>query len=179
MEGIQPTVSLGNDNSGFGNGIWLFAILALMWGGGNAFGRGGYSSPATTEDLAAQSNFTRLEAQGTAIGQAVNSGFTNVGNGLSALGYDLATKFGSLEKDMATCCCEMKQMVLENRYLNEKNTASIISKLDQNKIEALQAKVSELQLQQALSGVVKYPTFAAFSAVNPFCPTSSTTTPTT
>lgn len=179
MEGIQPTVSLGNDTNGFGNGIWLFAILALMWGGGGAFGRGVAGSPATTEDLATQSNFTRLESQGIALGQAISGGFTNLGNGISSLGYDLASKFGSLEKDMTTCCCEIKQSILENRYLSEKNTAAIISKLDQNKIEALQAKVNELQLQQALCGVVRYPTFATFSAVNPFCPTSNTTNPTT
>lgn len=173
MDGIQPTMSLGND--GFNNGVWLFAILALMWGGGGAFGRGVTSSPATTEDLATQSNFTRLEAQGTALGQSVSSGFTNLGNGISALGYDLASKFGALEKDMTTCCCDLKQAVLENRYLSEKNTAAIISKLDQNKIEALQAKINELQLQQALCGVVKYPTISTFSASNPFCQTSTTT----
>ena len=34
MEGIQPTLPIGGYNEGFGgSGIWLFAILALMWGG--------------------------------------------------------------------------------------------------------------------------------------------------
>lgn len=169
MEGIQPTYALGN-NDGFGNGLWLFAILALMLGGNGGFlGRGVGSSPATVEDLANQSNFTRLEAQGTAIAQENSRGFTNIGNGISALGYDLASKFGTMEKDMATCCCETKQAILENRYLAEKNTAAIIAKLDQNKIEALQSKIGELQLNQALCGVVRYPTTTTYGASNPFC----------
>lgn len=175
MEGIQPTYPIGND--GLGNGLWLFAILALMWGGnGGFFGRGSGSSPATVEDLATQSNFTRVEAQNTAIAQEISRGFTNMGNGISTLGYDLASKFGTLANQMSACCCDIKQSILENRYLAEKNTASIISRIDQDKIEALQAKVNELQLQQALCGVVRYPTSATISTVNPLCSPSTTTT---
>lgn len=160
MEGITPTFPIGNNNEfGAGSGIWLFAILALMWGGNGFFGGRG-SNAATTEDLAMQSNFTRLEAQGIAQSQEVQRGFTNIGNGLATLGYDLASKFGALEKDMQSCCCEIKQAVLENRYLAEK-------RFDESKIETLQAKVNELQLNQALCGIVRYPTTATYPVPNP------------
>ena len=57
--GIQPVMNVGNgygygDNFGFGgSGIWLFAILALMWGGNGVFGRncGSENRCATVEDL--------------------------------------------------------------------------------------------------------------------------------
>ena len=45
--GIQPTYNLADrgysDSFGFGggSGIWLFAILALMWGGNGMFGSRG------------------------------------------------------------------------------------------------------------------------------------------
>lgn len=160
MEGIQPTYALGNDGAFGGSGIWLFAILALMWGGNGLFGRGG--NAATTEDLAMQSNFTRLESQGIALGQAVANGFTNIGNGLCNTTYELRTAIDGLSKEMASCCCDIKQTVLENRYLAEK-------RFDESKIETLQAKVNELQLNQALCGIVRYPTTATFAANNPFC----------
>ena len=53
MDGITPTYNVGgNDGFGFGGGgLWLFAILALMWGGNGFFGGNnlGYR-PATAED---------------------------------------------------------------------------------------------------------------------------------
>ena len=41
--GIVPTMPItGGDSFGFGNGgLWLFAILALMWGGNGFFGNNG------------------------------------------------------------------------------------------------------------------------------------------
>ena len=55
------------DGFGFGggSGIWLFAILALMWGGfgGNRYNNGLESRCATVEDLNNTQNFARLENQ--------------------------------------------------------------------------------------------------------------------
>lgn len=49
-------------------------------------------------------------------------------------------------------------------------TQKILDALSANKIEALQGKVNELQLAQAMNGVVRYPsTFAYNAGSNPFC----------
>lgn len=173
MEGIQPTYALGN-NDGFGgsSGIWLFAILALLFGGnGGVFGRGaGYgSSPATVEDLATQSNFTRLEAQGTAIAQEIGRGFTNIGNGICNSTYELRTAIDGVSRELATCCCGLQKDILESRYATAQEIASVKELIAQNKIEALQAQVNDLNLKQALCGVVRYPTSATYPAANPFC----------
>lgn len=120
MDGIQPTIPVGGND--FGGGIWLFAILALMWGGGGAFGRGG--ACATTEDLANQSNFTRLEAQGNAISASI----ANLANGLCDLGYKLAQDTASIN---ATTVAQ---------------TQKILDKLCEQENARLKEKIVELQL---------------------------------
>lgn len=173
--GITPVMDMnrgyGDYGFGGGSGIWLFAILALMWGGNGLFGRGaGYgSSPATVEDLATQSNFTRLEAQGTAIAQEIGRGFTNIGNGICNSTYELKSAIDSLGKDMSACCCGLQKDILESRFATAQEIAGVKELINLNKIETLQAKVSELQLQQALCGVVRYPTSATYPTPNPFC----------
>jgi hypothetical protein len=176
MDGIQPTYALGNNDAFGGSGIWLFAILALMWGGNGFFGGRNNGSPATVEDLASQSNFTRLEAQGTAINQAIANGFTNISNGLCSTTYELKTAIDAVAKEMATCCCGLSKEILESRYLTSKEIDSVKELINQNKIEALQSKVNELQLHQALCGVVRYPVMATYQATNPFCPATTPTT---
>lgn len=187
MTGITPTYNLAehsgyNDGFGFGggSGIWLFAILALMWGGNGLFGRNSNDCRcATVEDLNNSANFTRLENQVGINGQAIAQGFTNMGNGICNLGYQLATDFGSLSKEIATCCCENKQISLENRYLAAQNTAeinanvvaqvqSIKDLIYQEKANAQAAKIQQLELNQALCGVVRYPVSATYNAGNPF-----------
>lgn len=118
MDGIQPTIPVGGND--FGGGIWLFAILALMFGGGSGFGRSG----ATTEDLASQSNFTRLEAQGNAISASI----TNLANGICDLGYKLAQD---------TACINATTVA---------QTQKILDKLCEQENARLKEKIVELQL---------------------------------
>jgi len=73
------------------------------------------------------------------------------------------------------CCCSTKQMIMQNNYdgamrdaaTNANFTAQIQSVKDmiaQNKIEALQAEVSKLQLAQATSGVLRFPNTWSYDA---------------
>ena len=125
MDGIQPTFPVGGSN-GFGDsgGIWLFAILALMWGGGGMFGNRGCSGCATTEDLANQSNFTRLEAQNNALSASI----TNLANGICDLGYKLAQDTAMIN---ATTVAQ---------------TQKILDKLCEQENTRLREKINELQL---------------------------------
>ena len=100
------------------------------------------------------------------------------------------------------CCCEQKMLVAEtgaginaniaqSRYDAAMNTAAInanttmqtqriLDAMAQDKIEALQNRVNSLELQAAVSNVVKYPnSFVYSSACNPFCHCDTTTTTTT
>lgn len=185
--GIVPTMDINRgygDGYGFGgNGIWLFAILALFFfgGAGNRFGYGADGRTATVEDLNNSANFTRLESQVQANGQAVAQGFTNLSNGICQLGYQLATDFGALGKELSECCCGINRNIDAVRYEAAINTASINSNttaqtqrildaLCADKVERQAQRIQQLELQQALCGVVRYPsTFTYNAGSNPFC----------
>ncbi len=182
--GIQPVMSMnpgyGYGDSAFGGeGLWLFAILALMLGGGNIFGGGGRS--ATVEDVNNSANFTRLEAQVMSNGSAIRQEAEYIVNGISSLGYQNARDFASLGTQLADCCCTTNRNIDAVRYENAMNTAAInanttagiqkvLDKLCEDKVSALQGRISQLELQQAVAGVVRYPTSYTYSAgASPFC----------
>lgn len=167
--GIQPVMSMNpgygyGDGFGFGDsGIWLFAILALMWGGNGFFGRGADGRCATVEDLNNSANFTRLESQVMNNGNVVERKTDAIQNGLCSLGYEMAQQFGSTYSriDQSTA--------LINANVTAQ-TQKILDRLSEDKISALQGKISQLELQQALSGVVRYPQAITYNAgSSPFC----------
>lgn len=114
------------------------------------------------------------------------------------IGY-LGDKYNELTRDIGSlsvaqaqalanqnaCCCDTKMLISEtasqNRYDALVNTNalankmdagfnSIREKLDANKIEELQAQISQLQLAQATSNVVRYPSQWSWNAgPSPFC----------
>lgn len=90
------------------------------------------------------------------------------------------------------CCCETKMQIADstaainagiaqNRYDAAMNTAAInanttaqtqkiLDAIAQDKIETLQNQVNQLQLAQAVAGVVRYPMQSTYcSGANPFC----------
>lgn len=150
--GIMPTLPLGGD--GFGNNgslIFLFAILALMGGGFGGWNRG-YGTPATVEDLNATSNFARQESQVRANAELIERKADALSNGLCSLGFTMSEKFG-----------QTNQLIMAEAQ----KTRDLIQ---QNKIETLQGRISQLELQQAMCGVVRYPSGYTYTAGNnPFC----------
>ena len=171
------------DGYGFGggSGIWLFAILALMWGGfgGNRFGNAFEGRCATVEDLNNSASFTRLDNQVQGIGTTQLNQFNNLTNAISTLGYETLKNFNNLENQLADCCCGINRNIDAVRYENAINTAAInanttasiqkvLDTLCQDKISAQQARINQLELNQALCGVVRYPTAATFNAGVPF-----------
>lgn len=181
--GITPVMNVGgygcNDGFGFGgNGLWLFAILALMWGGNGVFG-GRDGRCATVEDINTTTNFARLENQVQGNGQAIAQGFTNIGNGICQLGYQLATDFGALGRDISECCCATQRAVDSVKFdmanyaasTNANVTAQIQSVKDMlyaDKMAAQQAYIQKLELNQALCGVIRFPNTITYNAGFPF-----------
>lgn len=184
--GIQPVMSMnpyGNDGGFFGGeGLWLFAILALMWGGNGFFGnRGADGRVATVEDVNNSANFTRLESQVASNGSAIRQEAEYIVNGISALGYQNARDFGTLSSQLSNCCCENLRANDQTRFdmanytsaINANTTAGIqkvLDKLSEDKISALQGRINQLELQNAVAGVVRYPSAMTYSYnANPFC----------
>lgn len=152
---------------GGGGGLWIFALLVLMFGmnggwGGNALQQ---SDIQRAVDLNSIQNGQRdIEARVQEIGaeniSAVkDAAYNNLGE-IRDIQMTVNSGFATMQK----CCCDTEKMILENRYLAEKNAAEAAAKTSeeirglkdlmyQDKVEALQGKVSELQLSQALCGI--------------------------
>ena len=199
--GITPVMDINHGyNDGFGlggSGLWLFAILALMWGGfGDGYGSGnmGYRA-ATAEDVSTGFNFSELQSENRDILSAISSdtaqtvaAVERVGSGLTSDIHDIALGVADTRAHQQECCCNILRAIDGVNYTNALNTASInanttasiqkvLDVLSQNKIEALQAKINSLELAQAVYGVVRYPSTTAYDAgANPFFrPADSTT----
>ena len=192
--GIQPVMSMNpgyGDGFGFGgSGLWLFAILALMWGGnGGFFGNGnlGYR-PATAEDVNNGFNFADLQDQNRDILNAISSGTAQsvaaterVASALTSDIHDVAMNVAETRAHQQECCCNILRAVDGVNYNGALNTAAInanttaqvqkvLDAISANKIEALQSKVNALELAQAVSGVVRYPSTMSYTAgASPFC----------
>jgi len=123
---------------------------------------------------------------------ATNEVYHNLANNFSdkysELARDIAGVNAGVAQAIANQCQlngDMKLQVSEgfgqSRYDNAMNTAAInavttaqtqkiLDAMAQNKIEALQGRVNQLELQNAVAGVVRYPTQSVYSAGgSPFC----------
>lgn len=168
--GIQPVMSMnpgyGYGGDGFfgGDAFAIFAILALMWGGGGFWGnRGADGRCATVEDLNNSANFTRLESQVMNNGNLIERKTDAVYSGICNLGYEIAQQFGATNSriDQATAATNANITA---------QVQKVLDRLSEDKICALQGKISQLELQQALSGVVRYPQSITYNAgASPFC----------
>lgn len=185
MDGIQPTLNLGNDNGCWGGGagaLWIVAIFLLLCGGNFLGGRGG--NAASTEDVNNSANFTRLESQVNANGAAVDRAKDTISNGICDLGFEFAKQSGHTENLILERTGQISKEILESRYLTEKallqQSCEIKTMLQQNKIDALQARVNQLELANATAGVFRFPSQMVYaSPCNPFCPGTSAGTTTT
>lgn len=83
---------------------------------------------------------------------------SNLANSICTLGYQNQAGFNSIANQIATCCCDLKQINLENRYLNEKQTCEIVNAINAgnqrlvdiytgDKISALQSENATLRGQ--------------------------------
>jgi len=194
--GITPVYPMGSDG-GFGlNGLGgIFALLILLGifnGGFGGFGGNNGGVNALNADMQRGFDNQNTMAQTRDILSAVTNGTaqtiaastqnaTNAINAIKDGNASLIREFGTVETaltslagQMQSCCCDVKQRVMQNDYngamrdaaTNAAFTAQIQSVKDmiaQDKIESLQAQVSALQLQNATSNVLRYPNSWSFN----------------
>lgn len=185
--GIVPTMPIGGGFGGGDSWVFLFAILALMWGG-NGFGAGGNSN-AIQADVNRGFDNQNLQAQTRDILSAVTSGTAQSVAATNQTFHDTLAafndKYGELQRDIAglsvgqanllakqnECCCSILRGIDNAVFTSSQNTQKVLDALAANEIQNLRDKVSALELQNNLSGVVKYPSSMTYSyAANPFCP---------
>lgn len=184
---------MGGDCFGGGGFIWAFLIFALLMGnGGFGFGGNNGNSNAIQNDINRGFDNQNTQANQREILNATNQVYhdiaTNLGDKYSELARDIAGVNAGVSQAIANQCQlngDLKLQLAEgfgqNRYDSAMNTAAInatttvqtqkiLDALAQNKIEALQGRINQLELQSAMCGVVKYPLSTTYSAGgSPFC----------
>ena len=190
----------GDYGNGWGGMIWLFAILAMMGGGFNWGGAGrGYEQYATRDQVQNGFDTQNLQAQTRDILAAVNAASMAGVQATNQVYHDVVSyvgdKYGELQRDVAglavgqanllahqnDCCGGLTRQIMQNNYdaalrdaaTNANFTAQIQGVKDliaQDKMEAMQNRINQLELQNALAGVVRYPNGWTYNAGNsPFC----------
>lgn len=189
--------SFGN---GWGGMIWLFAILAMFGGGGFWGGnRGGYEQYATRDQVQNGFDTQNLQAQTRDILAAVNAASMAGVQATNQVYHDVVgyvgDKYDELQRDIAglavgqanllanqnDCCGGITRQLMQNNYdaamRDAATNANIVAQAQAikdmfmgNKMEAMQNRINQLELQNQLQGVVRYPNGWTYNAGNsPFC----------
>ncbi len=166
-----------------GGNAWVMIILFALIFGIGGFGNNGRSSAADFGQFATAASqseillgqqFQGLDNKIDRIGNgiadatfALNNTITNEGRSTQNMlsDYQLRSQANTdaLRYEMSRLACDLKSSGTEN-------TQRILDVLSQNKIESLQAQVNQLQMQNAMCGVVRYPMQTTYSSGgNPFC----------
>ena len=190
----------GNDwSNGWGGMIWLFAILAMMGGGFGWNGGGNGNSNAIQNDINRGFDNQNLQAQTRDILAAVNAASMTGVQTTNQVYHDIVgyvgDKYAELQRDVAglavgqanllahqnECLGGLSRQLMQNNYdaaLRDAATnANLVAQAQQikdlfqaNKFEAMQSRINQLELQNALQGVVRYPNGWTYNAGNsPFC----------
>ena len=194
-----PMMFGGDCGFGGGGFIWAFLIFALLMGNGGFFGGNQNQTNALSADMQRGFDSQNTVANQREILSATNNVYHDVvatlGDKYTELARDIAGVNAGVSQAIANQCQlngDLKLQIAETgngvnaniaqaRFDSAMNTAAInattvaqtqkvLDALAQNKIEALQGKVNQLELQNAMSNVVRYPsTFAYNAGPSPFC----------
>ena len=176
---------MGGGFGGFGNNRFANAIGYENLATSNEVQRGfdNQNSMANQRDILSAVNSGTAQAV-AATNQTFHDTLGIIQNRYDELARDLsglAVGQANLMSKQQECCCEQKQLIMQTNYegamrdaaTNANITAQtqkILDAIAQNKIDALQNKVNQLELAQAVNGVVRYPMQTTYcSGANPFC----------
>lgn len=182
-----------SEGCGGGNSWVMLILFALIFGWGGNFRNNGdygqYATAASQQEILFGQHFQNLDNK-------MDRGFTSLGNGIADATFALnnSIKDGNsmvagrvvdegraMQSQLATIACENQKNVDSVRFdmsnytasireNDNANTQKILDVLAQNKIETLQGRINQLELQSAMCGVVRYPNQMTYNAGgSPFC----------
>lgn len=198
--GTPVVMAGGDSFGGAGMGFWGFLILAMfLFGGGNFFGGNNGNTNAIQADVNRGFDNQNLQAQTRDILGAVTSGTAqtiaastqNAQNAITAIkdgNASVIREFGNVETSLAAlagkqqeCCCSTLRAIDSVNYNGALNTAAIQKTIVEeaqknrdlftgNRMAEMQNRINQLELAQAVSGVVRYPNATTYGAgPSPFC----------
>lgn len=187
-----------DNDDGFGGGwLWIVVLFLFMYGfGGNGFNRQGefgqYATAASQQEILFGQQFGQLNDRLTNIGNGIcGLGYEIQGNiaqlgkevalGQSSLGMNVMSTGNAIQKQLSDCCCENRLATANLAAQMDRQTCDITSAIrtegeatraliQTNEIQALRDKVSRLEMDNRMYGVVRYPNGYTYSAgASPFC----------
>ena len=176
--GITPVMNMGNDG-GFGlNGLGgIFALLILLGIFNGGFGGFGGNNGVNTLNADMQRGFDNqnLQAQTRDIMGAVTGGTAqtiaastqNAANAITAIkdgNASLIREFGNVETaltglagQMQQCCCSQLRAIDGVNYNTTVQIQKVLDAIAGNRMADMQNQINALQLQNAMSGVMRFP----------------------
>lgn len=188
----------GSDGNAFMWIFALLILAGGGFGGWGTNGRG-YQSVATQDFVQNGFDNQNLQAQTRDILSAVTSGTAQTVNAVTQAEYEqigvakdaqyqLAQGISALQQmaqanqaNENQCCCNTLRAIDSVNYANAQNTAAInanttaqtqkiLDAIAGNRMADMQNQINQLQLQNAVAGVVRYPSASTYYAGNnPFC----------
>jgi len=185
---------------GNGGLLFAILLIVLFMGGGAWGGnRGAFGTEAIQNQMQQGFDNQNTMANQRETLAAVNAGAASSIAATNQTFHDMLSvfsdKYTELDRDILSvgstlqqvmanqnqCCCSTLRAIDSVNYANAQNTAAInanttaqtqkiLDALAQSKIDALQNKVNQLELNNAVAGVVRYPTTFSYNAgQSPFC----------
>lgn len=187
-----------NDDWGNSSFMWIFALLILANGG--LWGNNVYQPQYATQDFVQNGfNFNDLQDQNRDIMNSITNGTAQSVAATNQAKYDninvakdiqsaLTAQIGDIKMlqqqafaNQTECCCNTLRAIDGVNYNQALNTAAInanvtaqtqkvLDAISGNRMADMQQQINQLQLQNAVSGVVRYPNASTYYAgTNPFC----------
>ena len=189
--GMTPSDVALLSNGGMGgmnSFFWVFALLILANGGLGFGGRGDYGQFATAasqQEILFGQQFqnidNKIDRLGNGIADATFSLNNSIHNAQDTVAGAVVSEGRAIQGQLADCCCttqrnvdslrfDMSNYACDIKATDTANTQKILDAIAQNKIETLQGRINQLELQNAMCGVVRYPNAWTYNAgTSPFC----------
>lgn len=140
-------------NEGFGgNGLWIFALLLLMFGSNGFLGRNGdyaqYATAASQQEILFGQQFQGLDNKIDRIGNGIADATFALNNAINTVQTNLGAAIGNEGRSLQTQLCAI------NSNIDNKFAALEKSQLEQ-RISEQASQISALQTQQMLCGIPK------------------------
>lgn len=195
---MAETMDMGI-GSGGGLLFAILLIVLFMGGGAWGGNRSAFGTEAIQNQMQQGFDNQNTMANQRETLAAVNAGTASAVAATNQTFHDMlgvfSDKYNELTRDISalqvgqsnmianqnSCCCSIQRAIDGVNYANAQNTAAInanttaavqkvLDAITENKVEALQGRINQLELNNAVAGVVRYPnTFSYNAGPSPFC----------
>lgn len=177
--GITPVMPVGGD----GSFMWIFGLLILLGlfnGGGFGFNGNGNTNSLSADmqrGFDAQNTMAQtrdiLGAVTNGTAQTIAASTQNAQNAINAIkdgNAGIIREFGNVETALAglagkqqECCCAQLRAIDGVNYNTTVQIQKVLDAIAGNRMADMQNQINQLQLQNAMTGVMRFPNAWTFN----------------